>query len=64
MMLQPGKQTFAIHVLPNISRSKDNQKKKFCQLIEDNVKKHFFLKNHIQNMVEKLFPDLFIKNQT
>ena len=41
MMSQPGKQTFAIHVLPNISRSKDNQKKKFCQLIEYNIKNTF-----------------------
>ena len=23
----------------------------------------FFLKNHAQNMVEKLFPDPFLKNQ-
>ena len=25
--------------------------------------KTFFLKNHGQNIVEKLFPDLFLKNQ-
>ena len=25
MMSEPGKQTIAIHILPNISRSKDNQ---------------------------------------
>ena len=25
MTSQPGKQTIAIHILPNISRSKDNQ---------------------------------------
>ena len=34
MTSQPGKQTAAIHILPNISRSKGNQTKKFGQLIE------------------------------
>ena len=37
MTSQPGKQTIAIHLLPNISRSKDNQTKKFGQLIEYNM---------------------------
>ena len=31
---------------------------KFGQLIEDNMRIQFFLKNHTQNMVEKLVPDL------
>ena len=31
---QPGNQSNAIHILPNISRSKDNQKMKLGQLIE------------------------------
>ena len=30
---QPEKQTFAIHILPNISRYKDNQTIKFAHLI-------------------------------
>ena len=34
MMLQPGKQTIAIHILPNILRSKGNQTIKSDQLIE------------------------------
>ena len=59
MTSQPGKQTIAIHLLPNISRSKDNQTKKFGQLTWET----FLLKNHTQNMVEKLFPDPFLKNQ-
>ena len=25
--------------------------------------KHFFSKNHTENVVEKLFPDPFLKNQ-
>ena len=31
MTSQPGKQTIIIHILPNISRSKDNQTMKFGQ---------------------------------
>ena len=34
MMSQPGLQTIAIHILPNISQSKGNEKMKFGQLIE------------------------------
>ena len=41
-MSQPGLQTIAIHILFNISRSKDNQTMKFGQLIEYN-KKNIFL---------------------
>ena len=42
MTSQPGQQTIAIHILPNISRSKDNQAMKFGQVIEDN-KANIFL---------------------
>ena len=35
---------------------------KFGQLIEYNMR-NIFLGNHIQNVVEKLVPDPFIKNQ-
>ena len=62
MTSQPGKQTIAIHILPNISRSKDNQTMKSGQLIEWK-KKTFLLKNHTQNMAEKLFPEPFLRNQ-
>ena len=34
MTSQPGYETVAIHILSNISRSKDNQAMKFGQLIE------------------------------
>ena len=61
MMSQLGKQTITVQILRNISRSKDNWKMKFAQLIEYN--RNIFLKNHAQNVVEKLFPDLFLKNQ-
>ena len=42
MTSQPGLQTILIHILPNISQSKDNQKMKFRQLIEYN-KRNIFL---------------------
>ena len=31
---QPGKQTIAIHILPNMSKRKDNLTMKYGQLIE------------------------------
>ena len=37
MTSQPGKQTIAVHILPNNSRGKANQKMKFRQLIEYNM---------------------------
>ena len=38
MTSQPEKQTLAIHIVPNISRSKGNQTLKFGQLIEHNMR--------------------------
>ena len=62
MTSQPGKQTIAIHTLPNISRSKGNRRIKFGQFIEYNIRNIFFGK-HTQNMFGKLFPDSFLKSQ-
>ena len=42
MTSQPGSQTTAIHILPNISQSKGNQTMKFGQLIEY-IKRNIFL---------------------
>ena len=42
MTSQPGFQTIAIHVLPNISQSKGNQTVKFGQSMEYN-KRNIFL---------------------
>ena len=53
MTSQPGEQTIAIHILPNISQSKGNQAMKFGQLIEYN-QKIFFFKIHAQNETERL----------
>ena len=55
MMSQPGLQTIALDILPNISRSKGNQAMKSCQLIEYNMR-NIFVENHTQNVLEKLFP--------
>ena len=49
-------------ILPNISRCKGNQAMKFGQLIDYNMR-NIFLKNDTQNMVEKVFPDSFLKSQ-
>ena len=59
---QPGKQTIAILILPNILERKGHQIMKFGQLIEYNIS-NIFLENHTENSVEKLFPDPFLKNQ-
>ena len=50
--------TYIVH----ISRSKSNKTMKFGQLIEYSIK-ILFLKNHTQNVVEKLVPDPFMKNR-
>ena len=47
----------------NTLRSKGNQTMKLGQLIEYN-RETFSLKNHTQNVGEKLFQDPFLKNQS
>ena len=47
MTSEPGKHTIAIHILPNISRIKDNEKKKFDQLIKKSHK--MWWRNYLQN---------------
>ena len=51
------------HTLPNNSRCKGNPTMKFGHLIEYIMANILFQKNHTQNMVEKLFPDPFLKDQ-
>ena len=46
MTSQPGKQTIAIHILPNISRSKGNQAMKFGQLVKYNMRNIFLEKSY------------------
>ena len=38
MTSQPGKQTIALHTLPNISKRKYNQTMKYGQLVEYNMR--------------------------
>ena len=63
MTSQPGEQTIAIHILPNMSRSKGNQAIKYGQLIEYYMK-NIFVERSYTKVVEKLFPDLYLKNQS
>ena len=63
MTSKPGKQTITIHILSNISRCKGYQTITFSQLIQYNMRNIFFKKNHTQNVVEKPFPNPFLKNQ-
>ena len=58
-MSQPGLQTIAIHILPNISQSKGNQTMKFGQLIEYKGE-IFFFKNYAENEAGRLVPGLFL----
>ena len=44
MTPQSGKQTIAVHILLNVSKSKDNETMKFDQLIKYNMRK-IFLEN-------------------
>ena len=59
MTSQPGLQTIAIYVLPNISQSKGNLTMKFGQLIEYN-KRNIFPKNNAENEAGRLVPSLFL----
>ena len=49
MTSQSWKQTIAIHILPNISRSKGNQTMIFAQLIEYNMRNIFLKKSYTKN---------------
>ena len=60
MTSQPGKQTIAINILPNISRSKGNQTIKFRQLIEYSMI-NFFLENSDAKYGVETSPRLFSK---
>ena len=46
MMPQTGKQTIAIHILPNIVRSKCYQAIRFGQLIEQNIRNNYIEKSY------------------
>ena len=45
MTSQPGLQRITVHILHNISRSKENQTSKFCQVKESNKRNIFIQKS-------------------
>ena len=51
--------SITIQILPNISRSKGNQARKFGQLMEYN-NTIFYFKSHTENEAGRLVPDLFL----
>ena len=59
MTSQTEQQIITIHILPSISRSKDNQAMRFGQLIKDNVR-NIFAENYTANEAGRLVPDLFL----
>ena len=62
MTSQPGKQTTAIHMPFNISRSKDNQAMKFGSFIEYNMR-NIFLEKSYTKYGGQTIPRPFSKNQ-
>ena len=60
MTWQPGNQKITVHILPNISRNKGNQKLKFGESIEYNMKNIILEKSCIE-YGEKTSPTLFYK---
>ena len=57
---QAGKKTVAIHIFPNIARSKDNQRTKFGQLIKYNMR-NIFLEKSYARCAEKTISRPFSK---
>ena len=45
MTSHTGEQTITMHILPNISQSKENQTMKFVKLVEYNTRKAFLQKS-------------------
>ena len=60
MLWQPGNQTSALYILPNISRSKDNQTIKFVQLIDYNMR-HVFVEKSYTKYGGETIPKPFSK---
>ena len=61
MTSQPGLQAVPIHILPNASQSKDNQKMKFRQLIE-HKKRNIFLQQLCGRVTTSRPLSIFLKN--
>ena len=64
MTSEPGKQIIAIHILPYFSRSKDNQRINFGQLIEYNMKNIFLEKSYTKcKIFSKIFEEKYETDQ-
>ena len=63
MTSQGGKQTIAIHILVNISRSKGNQAMKLGQLIEYNMRNIFVKKSYTKRGGETITRLFFKKSK-
>ena len=63
MTSQPGKETIAMHIFPNISRRKHNQTMKFGQLVEYNKRKVFLEKSYIKCGGETILRLFFKKSK-
>ena len=61
MTSQSGKETIAIHTLPNISRHKHNQTVKLHQLIENNIT-NIFLQKSYKKWRRETIPRPLLKN--
>ena len=61
MTSQPGQQTNAMHILPNISRGKGNQTMKFGQLLQYNMR-NIFVEKSYTTCGGEIIPRPFLKN--
>ena len=61
MTSQPGQQTNAMHILPNISRGKGNQTMKFGQLLQYNMR-NIFVEKLYTTCGGEIIPRPFLKN--
>ena len=60
-MVHTTEKLFKVKIVFYSSSMKKYQAMKFGQVIEYNMR-NIFLQNHTQNVVEKLFPNPFLKN--
>ena len=60
---QPGEETIAIHILPNISRTKGIQAMRFAQLIEYNTRNIFVEKSYTKCAGENILRPLSKKSK-
>ena len=59
MTSQTSSQTITVHILRNISQSRDNQTMKFGELIQNITREIFFFENLAENEAKRLTPKLF-----